>query len=91
MNPQDRREMDDSPRSNSFALCDPSDLILEVCRFVQIGWTNMTALAFSGLGLNPHYGTRSIHTIAATAEFRADRHRTQRCPSATGWRLAFRR
>src|SRR5262245_344520 len=35
----------------------PSVARLKAAGFVVIGRTNMTEFAFSGLGLNPHYGT----------------------------------
>src|SRR5262245_5191210 len=37
----------------------PSVARLRAAGFIPIGRTNMTEFAFSGLGLNPHYGTPS--------------------------------
>lgn len=37
----------------------PAVARLRACGFIPIGRTNMTEFAFSGLGINPHYGTPS--------------------------------
>jgi aspartyl-tRNA(Asn)/glutamyl-tRNA(Gln) amidotransferase subunit A len=61
---------------------------------VIVGRTNMTEFAFSGLGLNPHYGT----LILGCSGFRlrrnggrSDRHRYRRIGSHSGRSLRFDR
>ncbi|WP_237214630.1 amidase [Falsiroseomonas oryziterrae] len=46
--------LDDAPAARATA---PSVARLERAGFVVLGRTNMTEFAFSGLGVNPHYGT----------------------------------
>jgi aspartyl-tRNA(Asn)/glutamyl-tRNA(Gln) amidotransferase subunit A len=48
------RVLENSPPARSTA---PAVARLRAAGFVIIGRTNMTEFAFSGLGLNPHYGT----------------------------------
>ena len=49
---------------------------------ILIGRTNMTEFAFSGVGINPHYGTPG-KPPATAASFRAVRRRVRPCRSAT--------
>ena len=52
------RALDDAPAAEADA---PAVARLRRAGFVVIGRTNMTEFAYSGLGLNPHYGTpRSV-------------------------------
>src|SRR5438046_3977058 len=48
------RALDDSPPAEADA---PVVARLRAAGFVVIGRTNMTEFAFSGIGINPHYGT----------------------------------
>src|SRR3954470_12990249 len=48
------RALDDSPPAEADA---PAVARLRRAGFVVIGRTNMTEFAFSGIGINPHYGT----------------------------------
>src|SRR5580704_16580390 len=48
------RELDDSPPADADA---PVVARLRRAGFVVIGRTNMTEFAYSGIGINPHYGT----------------------------------
>ena len=56
--------------------------------FVVIGRTNMTEFAYSGIGINPHYGTPKGAWQRGAAMCPADRRRVPRCPSSTAWRTA---
>jgi aspartyl-tRNA(Asn)/glutamyl-tRNA(Gln) amidotransferase subunit A len=48
------RALDDNPRAEADA---PAVARLRRAGFVVIGRTNMTEFAYSGIGINPHYGT----------------------------------
>jgi aspartyl-tRNA(Asn)/glutamyl-tRNA(Gln) amidotransferase subunit A len=48
------RALEDSPRAEADA---PAVARLRGAGFVVIGRTNMTEFAYSGIGINPHYGT----------------------------------
>ena len=58
---------------------------------ILVGRTNMTEFAFSGLGMNPHFGTRSIPTTAPTAASQEGRPRGQRFPVSDGMAVARNR
>jgi aspartyl-tRNA(Asn)/glutamyl-tRNA(Gln) amidotransferase subunit A len=75
---------------------------LRAAGMVIVGRTNMTEFAYSGLGLNPHYGTPRNRGTAPPAASRAVPLRVRRFPSPTAWlpprsaatpaaRCAFRR
>jgi hypothetical protein len=79
-------------RAGSLALTGPAadrDAIavarLRKAGLIAIGRTNMTEFAFSGLGLNPHYGTPSIRGTAHNGESPAARRRAQPYLSPTAW------
>ena len=52
---------------------------------VIIGRTNMTEFAYSGLGINPHYGTPLNPTTAPLAAFLAVHPRAPPCRFPTAW------
>ena len=58
--------------------------------FVPVGRTNMTEFAFSGLGINPHYGTPLSPWDRASAAFPAAVRPAPRyrCPTAWRWRVS---
>ena len=62
--------------------------------FIVIGRTNMTEFAYSGIGINPHYGTpKSAWKRKRRPCARADRRRVRRYPIADGmalWRARHR-
>ena len=54
--------------------------------FVPVGRTNMTEFAFSGLGINPHYGTPRNPRDRLTGASPAVSPRARRCRWPTAWR-----
>ncbi|MGY4486703.1 hypothetical protein ACVWWR_005894 [Bradyrhizobium sp. LM3.2] len=80
------RALDDSSPAEQDA---PTVARLRKAGFVVIGRTNMTEFAYSGIGINPHYGTPK------GAWNRAEGHvpggsssGAPRCPCSTAWRTA---
>ena len=54
--------------------------------FVPMGRTNMTEFAFSGLGINPHYGTPRSPWIVRRHAFQAAVRPAPRCRFRMAWR-----
>ena len=62
---------------------------LKSAGFIPVGRTNMTEFAFSGLGINPHYGTPLNPYDRAAGEFPVARRPVPRYPSAMAWRRSL--
>jgi len=56
--------------------------------FIVIGRTNMTEFAYSGIGINPHFGTPKGAWQRGVGHVPGDRHRVLRYPSSMAWRMA---